>query len=79
LLAIDNPSGELIIKLFSKVPPFCPSNTTVNMITTILILPAGILSTEFYIRKSKKENENKELGSQRSSIPSLDVDVQTEM
>ena len=39
-----------------------PSNNTVNLITRILVLLAGILLTEFYIRKSKKENEDKELG-----------------
>ena len=39
-----------------------PSNNTVNLITRILVLLAGILLTEFYIRKSKKENEDEELG-----------------
>lgn len=33
------------------------SNTIINLITRILVLLAGILLTEFYIRKSKKENE----------------------
>lgn len=39
-----------------------PSNNAVNLITRILLLLTGILLTEFHIRKSKKENENKELG-----------------
>ena len=39
-----------------------PSNNTVNLITRILVLLTGILLTEFYIRKSKKENEDEELG-----------------
>ncbi len=38
------------------------SNTIVNLITRILVLLAGILLTELYILKSKKENVNRDLG-----------------
>ena len=38
-----------------------PSNNAVNLVTRILVLLTGILLTEFYLRKSKKENYNKKL------------------
>jgi uncharacterized protein len=38
------------------------SNNIVNLTTRILVLLAGIILTEFFIRKSKRENESNELG-----------------
>jgi len=37
------------------------SNTIANLTTRVLVLLAGVLLTEFYIRKSGKENKNREL------------------
>jgi len=53
--------GNGVESIFVTSQSESTSNTTVNLITRLLVLLAGILLTEFYIRRSKKENEKMKL------------------